>query len=233
MQEEGGNSLIYHIVIAVLGLTFLIVSVVVFGIVFYAMTSQGTPTTQAMAEAQTTGTLVDIASSNDDFTTLVQAVVTAELAEALSGEGPFTVFAPTNEAFAATLEELNISAEDLLSRQLLLTDILLYHVVEGEVLAETVVTLDGESVPTLLAGSEISISIVDGGVVLNDSVNVVATDVMASNGVIHVIDRVLIPADMTLSAETPSEETDTTDTESTPEASDEAESTPEATEEAA
>jgi len=131
------------------------------------------------------------------------------------------------------LEDLNISAEDLLSRQLLLTDILLYHVVEGEVLAETVVTLDGESVPTLLAGSEISISIVDGGVVLNDSVNVVATDVMASNGVIHVIDRVLIPADMTLSAETPSEETDTADAESTPEASDEAESTPEATEEAA
>jgi len=78
MQEEGGNSLIYHIVIAVLGLTFLIVSVVVFGIVFYAMTSQGTPATQAMAEAQTAGTLVDIASSNDDFTTLVQAVVTAE-----------------------------------------------------------------------------------------------------------------------------------------------------------
>ena len=86
-------------------------------------------------------------------------------------------------------------AADLLADTETLTSILTYHVVAGEVLAETVVTLDGQSAATV-QGEEIGISIVDGGVVLNDSVNVVATDILASNGVIHVIDGVILPPSM-------------------------------------
>jgi uncharacterized surface protein with fasciclin (FAS1) repeats len=70
---------------------------------------------------------------------------------------------------------------------------LLYHVVSGRVLAADVVGLDGQAVPTLLDGASINVSVVDGAVVLNDSINVVATDILASNGVIHVIDGVLLP----------------------------------------
>jgi uncharacterized surface protein with fasciclin (FAS1) repeats len=141
------------------------------------------------------GTIVDIAAGNEDFSTLVAAVTAADPAvlEALSGDGPLTVFAPTNAAFAALLEQLGLTADELLANQEVLTQVLLYHVLEGAVLAETVVTLDGQSAPTLLEGESISIAIVDGGVVLNDTVNVVTTDILASNGVIHVIDAVLLP----------------------------------------
>ena len=136
------------------------------------------------------GTIVEIAVDNEDFSTLVAAVTAADLVETLSGEGPFTVFAPTNAAFEAALEALGLTAEELLADTELLTSVLTYHVVAGEVLAETVVTLE---TATTVQGSDISIAVVDGGVVLNDSVNVVATDIMASNGVIHVIDGVLLP----------------------------------------
>jgi uncharacterized surface protein with fasciclin (FAS1) repeats len=140
-------------------------------------------------------TIVEIAAGNPDFSTLVAAVTAADpaIAAALSGEGPLTVFAPTNQAFADLLAALNLSAEDVLANTELLNQVLLYHVVEGAVLAETVVTLDGQSVPTLLEGASVEVSIVNGGVVLNGSVNVVATDIIASNGVIHVIDAVLVP----------------------------------------
>lgn len=138
------------------------------------------------------GTIVDIAISDPNFSTLVDAVVAAELTETLSGEGPFTVFAPTNDAFAAALEALGISAEDLLADTQTLTDILLYHVVSGEVLAEDVVALDGQAVVTA-QGAEITISVRDGNVFLNDNIQVTMTDIQASNGVIHVIDGVLLP----------------------------------------
>ncbi|MFN2222883.1 MAG: fasciclin domain-containing protein, partial [Candidatus Promineifilaceae bacterium] len=108
--------------------------------------------------------------------------------ETLSGEGQFTVFAPTDDAFAAlpegTVESLLEDPEGAL------TDVLLYHVVDGVVMAEDVVGLS--AAPTL-QGQEIAISVVDGQVFLNDSVQVIITDIMASNGVIHVIDGVLIP----------------------------------------
>jgi uncharacterized surface protein with fasciclin (FAS1) repeats len=84
-------------------------------------------------------TIVDIAVGNEDFSTLVAAVQAAGLVDALNGEGPYTVFAPTNEAFAAALEALGISAEDLLADTETLTSILLYHVVEGKVMAADVV----------------------------------------------------------------------------------------------
>jgi transforming growth factor-beta-induced protein len=140
-------------------------------------------------EAAAPGTIVDIAVADGRFTTLVAAVQAAGLVETLSGEGPFTVFAPTDDAFAklpaGTLDEL-LKPE---SKQAL-TDILLYHVVSGKVMAADVVGLT--SAPTVL-GKDISIKVQDGNVFLNDTVQVIITDIEASNGVIHVIDAVLLP----------------------------------------
>lgn len=150
---------------------------------------------EMMAEMEApTQNIVEIASANADFSTLVAAVLAADpaIAEALTGEGPLTVFAPTNEAFAALLASLNLSAEELLGNTELLTTVLMYHVVSGAVPAADVIGLDGQSAITL-QGEDISIAIVDGGVVLNDSVNVITTDIYATNGVIHVIDGVLLP----------------------------------------
>lgn len=132
-------------------------------------------------------TIVDIAVADGRFTTLVGALQTAGLVEALQGEGPFTVFAPTDEAFAAlpagTLESLSVEQ---------LTSILLYHVVAGKVMAADAIALDGQSAGTLLDGQSISISVVDGMVRINEATVIIA-DIEASNGVIHVIDSVLLP----------------------------------------
>lgn len=144
------------------------------------------------AAATSDQTIVEIASGNSDFSTLVAALTAADLT------GPFdactdaktTVFAPTNDAIAAALTALGITAADLLANTELLTDILTYHVVSGAVMAEDVVGLTSA---TTLQGSDIEIAVVDGGVVLNDTVNVTATDIEACNGVIHVIDAVLLP----------------------------------------
>ncbi len=132
--------------------------------------------------------IVGIAAGNKDFSTLVTAVKAAGLVETLQGDGPFTVFAPTNAAFAklpkATLEAL-------LKDKKALTAILTYHVVSGKVMAADVVKLkDGTKVKTV-NGAEVKIG-TKKGVKVNDS-NVVKTDIEASNGVIHVIDTVLIP----------------------------------------
>jgi len=137
------------------------------------------------------GTIVDVAVASGEFPTLVAAVEAAGLVETLSSEGPFTVFAPTEEAFAAALEALDMTAEELLADTELLTSVLTYHVLPQEVLAETVVTLDGESVATV-NGADVTIS-VDGDTVMVNDATVVQTDIMASNGVIHVIDTVLLP----------------------------------------
>lgn len=122
------------------------------------------------------------------FNTLVAAVKAGGLVETLSGKGPFTVFAPTDEAFEklpeGTLETL-LKPENKDQ----LVAILKYHVVSGKVPAKTVVTLD--KAETL--GGEVSIEVKDGAVMLNDKAKVVKTDVMASNGIIHVIDTVLLP----------------------------------------
>lgn len=143
-------------------------------------------TTVAAAEA---GDIVAVASGNPDFSTLVAAVSAAGLVETLQGEGPFTVFAPTNAAFealpAGILEKLLLP-----ENKDVLVKILTYHVVAGEVLAADVTA--GE-VPTV-EGQNITLA-VDGGVTVNNA-NVVATDVMASNGVIHVIDAVILPPDV-------------------------------------
>jgi transforming growth factor-beta-induced protein len=134
-------------------------------------------------------TIVDVAVADGRFNTLVAAVTAAGLAETLSGEGPFTVFAPTDDAFAAlpagTIDSL-LKPEN--KQQL--TDILLYHVVSGKVMAADVVGLTSA---TTVLGKDIKINVKDGKVFLNDSVQVIITDVEASNGVIHVIDAVLLP----------------------------------------
>lgn len=148
-------------------------------------------TEEQLAEDDTTDvkSIAEIAVEDGRFTTLVAALEAAGLVETLSGEGEFTVFAPVDEAFASLPEG---TVESLLEDpQGALTDVLLYHVVDGTVSAETIVTL--ESAPTL-QGSDVTVSIVDGEVFLNDSVKVVITDIDASNGVIHVIDAVLLPA---------------------------------------
>jgi len=131
--------------------------------------------------------IVEIASGNKDFSTLVAAVVAAGLAETLSGEGPFTVFAPTNEAFAklpaGTVEEL-VKPENKEK----LAAILTYHVVSGKAMSSDL--SDGQKVKTV-NGEEISVSI--NGSVKVDEATVVTADLEASNGVIHVIDSVIMP----------------------------------------
>jgi len=141
-----------------------------------------------MAES---GTIVDVAAAAGDFSTLVAAVEAAGLTETLSGPGPFTVFAPTDEAFAVALEALGLTADELLADTETLTSILTYHVIAGEVPSSDVVTMDGQSVPTV-NGADVTIT-VDGDTVMVNDATVTAVDIAASNGVIHVIDSVLLP----------------------------------------
>jgi len=132
--------------------------------------------------------IVDVAIGAGTFNTLVAAVQAADLVDALKGEGPLTVFAPTDEAFAA-LPEGTVESLLLPENKELLTSILLYHVVSGSVMAADVVELDSA---TTLNGDSIAISVSDSGVTINDA-NVVQADVAASNGVIHIVDAVLLP----------------------------------------
>jgi uncharacterized surface protein with fasciclin (FAS1) repeats len=132
------------------------------------------------------------------FTVLLAAVMAADpsIAAMLSDGGPYTVFAPTDDAFAALLEALGVTAEELLAETDLLNVVLSYHVVPGKFDAATVVGAAGEegfSIATLLPGGLLDVAVVDGGVVINGSVNVIATDIYATNGIIHVIDAVLVP----------------------------------------
>jgi transforming growth factor-beta-induced protein len=131
--------------------------------------------------------IVDIAVEDGRFTTLVAAIQAAGLVDALKGDGPLTVFAPTDDAFAALPEG---TVEALLNDIPTLTNILLYHVVEGKALAADVVEL---SEAETLMGESLSIMVDDGKVMVGDA-QVIITDIEASNGVIHVLDAVLIPA---------------------------------------
>ncbi|HET6445692.1 MAG TPA: fasciclin domain-containing protein [candidate division Zixibacteria bacterium] len=147
---------------------------------------------EEMAEARS---IVDIAAEDGRFTTLVAAVQAAGLAETLSGEGQFTVFAPTDDAFAALPE--GTVASLLEDPEGALKDILLYHVAAGVVPAETVVTLDSA---ITIQGEPVAITVVDGQVMLNDSATVIITDIEASNGIIHVIDAVILPPSIVAAA---------------------------------
>ena len=154
------------------------------------------PTAEATEEAMETeeamgepATIVEVAAGNEDFSTLVAAVEAAGLVETLSGEGPFTVFAPTNDAFDA-LPEGVLDALLLPENEAVLTSILTYHVVPGEVTSDMITDGDVATVE----GQSVTIS-TEGGVMVNEAM-VVTPDLEASNGVIHVIDSVLIPPDV-------------------------------------
>jgi uncharacterized surface protein with fasciclin (FAS1) repeats len=144
------------------------------------------------AEA-TTGTIVDVASASDDFSTLVAALSAAGLVETLQGPGPFTVFAPTNEAFAAlpagVLDKLLLP-----ENKDALTKILTYHVLSGQVMAADVT--DGEA--ATVEGQTVALSTAD-GVTVNGA-KVITADVVTSNGVIHAIDAVILPPDVDVAA---------------------------------
>jgi transforming growth factor-beta-induced protein len=161
-----------------------------------AATAEATATTNTGGEAA--GNVVDVAVSAGSFTVLTELLTAAGLVETLSGPGPFTVFAPTDEAFKAVAARLEVSPDNLVETLIadpeLLTDMLLYHVVPGNLPASEVAALNGQRVETL--SGEAWTVIVDGETVsIKDGfdriANVIDVDVAASNGVIHVIDRVL------------------------------------------
>ena len=150
------------------------------------------PSTEAPmgTEAPAAEDIVAIASANEDFSTLVAAVSAAGLVETLQGEGPFTVFAPTNAAFdalpAGLLDKLLMP-----ENKDVLVKILTYHVVSGAIMAADVTAGDVASVE----GGMIAVTTNDGGVQVNGA-SVVSPDILASNGVIHVIDAVILPPDV-------------------------------------
>lgn len=151
---------------------------------FIALTATAAMTTSAFAQDDSMD-IVDTAIEAGSFTTLVAAVEAAGLVETLKGEGPFTVFAPTDEAFAALPEG---TVEGLLADPEALAAILTYHVVPGKVMSTD---LSNDMMATTVNGADVTIMTED-GVTVNGA-NVVTADVEASNGVIHVIDAVILP----------------------------------------
>ncbi|MEJ5248618.1 MAG: fasciclin domain-containing protein [Caldilinea sp.] len=150
-----------------------------------------TPLTPAFAQD---ADIVDTAVAAGDFNTLVTAVQLAGLVEALKGEGPFTVFAPTDEAFAKLPPDVLQAALD--DPEGLLTQVLLYHVVAGKVMSSDL--SDGLEVATL-QGESVKFTLSDGAAMVNDA-NIIAADIEASNGVIHVIDTVILPPSIVAAA---------------------------------
>jgi len=140
--------------------------------------------------------IVDIAAANTDFSILVAAVQAAGLVDTLKGPGPFTVLAPTNAAFAALLQELNLTATQLLANKPLLTQVLTYHVLPGRAFASDV---SKGLVAASVLGQPVKFASSNGGVGITDArgrtSTVIATDIQATNGVIHVIDTVILPTD--------------------------------------
>ena len=152
------------------------------------------------AFAQEPATVVEVVAANEDFSTLASALETAGLLETLSGAGPFTVFAPTNEAFAALPEG---ELDRLLADPEALRQVLSYHVVPERLLEESFGEFIDDSAPPLapetVEGSTLSIDIeedTDPGVIVNNVAGVTEADITAGNGVVHVIDAVLIPGAM-------------------------------------
>ncbi len=138
------------------------------------------------------GDIVDIASADPNFSTLVAALTKAQLVDTLKGEGPFTVFAPTNAAFEKLLMDLGITADELLAHPDL-AKVLTYHVVPGKVMSTD---LTDKMEADTVNGEKLKVDLTD-GVMINNA-KVTTADLEASNGVIHVIDTVLVPADFKL-----------------------------------
>jgi uncharacterized surface protein with fasciclin (FAS1) repeats len=174
---------------AVLGMTLTVTTYLT------ALPVQAKPATSSkpvptMSDKTAAGTIVDVAASNSSFSTLVAAVKAAGLVETLSSKGPFTVFAPTDAAFAAlpkgTVEKL-LKPENKAK----LVKVLTYHVVAGKAESKTLKTMGVKTVE----GSSVAVKVAGGKVMVNKA-NVTTADILASNGVIHVIDRVLLPPDL-------------------------------------
>ena len=146
-----------------------------------------------------TKNIVETAQSLPQFSILVEAVVAADLADDLSQPGPLTVFAPTNDAFVALLTELNITKDQLFADKALLTTVLTYHVLPAQVKAADVPV--GKAI-TSLQGGVFKIDTVAGKLAITDGrnrvSNITVTDVLATNGVIHAIDKVILPANKTI-----------------------------------
>ncbi len=159
-----------------------------------AATSAPASPANGMTDEASAGTIVDVAAANPDFSTLVAAVTEAGLAETLGAEGPYTVFAPTDAAFEALPEGL-VDALLMPENKEVLTQILTYHVVAGEVMSTDIQPGDVATVE----GEDITITTEDGGVQVNGA-TVSTADVEASNGVIHVIDEVLVPPNVDVNA---------------------------------
>ena len=151
----------------------------------------GVGVSTARAQERAEKTIAEIAAGNKNFTKLVTALKAAGLVDTLQGDGPFTVFAPTDKAFEALGEE---TLNKVLADRDTLKAILTYHVVKGNVPAQAALTLakDNKSARTV-NGAEIDLSVKDGRLYLNGQAQVVQADVMATNGVIHVIDQVILP----------------------------------------
>ncbi len=141
-------------------------------------------------ENQTPEDVTAIAIASPDHTILVEALTAADLVGTLQGDGPFTVFAPTNDAFVAALNALGLSKDELFADKELLTDILLHHVVSGTVLSTDL--SNGEVATLNPDGADVTVDISNG--VMIDNAKVTAADLIAGNGVVHVIDAVLVPS---------------------------------------
>ncbi len=133
--------------------------------------------------------IVDVALESEGLSTLVAAVVAADLVDTLSGDGPFTVFAPSNDAFEAALSDLGISATDLLADKDLLTGVLLYHVAPGEYFAADVLA-EGS---LKMADGNMAMVTLENGVVKIDGAPIINPNIDLSNGVVHVIDYIMLP----------------------------------------
>lgn len=157
--------------------------------IFTSLTIISTANARDIKEGAPEMNVVEIAIADERFSILVEAVSKAGLVDALSAEGPYTVFAPTNDAFEALFTDLGVNGiDDLTAEQL--TPILLYHVVSGKVMAADV---ESGKVSTLNEDAWMMIDASSKGVTIDKTSDVVITDIVATNGVIHVIDNVLIP----------------------------------------
>jgi uncharacterized surface protein with fasciclin (FAS1) repeats len=173
---------------------YLLATILAFGLLANTATAHcgacGTEKDHGQATKATAETnpqsILETAKAAGSFKTLVAAIEAAELTDALMGEGPFTVFAPTDEAFAALPAG---TIESLLKNKGQLASILTYHVLEGAVKAESVVGIDKAET---LNGQSVMVKVSDGKVMI-DQARVVTTDIVCSNGIIHVIDAVMLP----------------------------------------
>ncbi len=151
--------------------------------------TEATPTAEETAAEESGDTIVDVAAGSEDFETLVAAVTAADLVDTLSGPGPFTVFAPTDEAFEAVGQE-TLDLLLLPSNVDQLTTILTYHVVGQEIPSSDIP--EGETLVASVEESELTV-VNEGGAITVDGANVETPDIEASNGVIHAVDAVLLP----------------------------------------